>query len=203
MKPKNKQRKFLIIVFAIIIVAILVGVLVTLFLKKNPEEKEETSNLQQAVELVNNNYLYSYLVQGNIKVDDGFVIEDDIKYYYVNDELLSSIKTIEDINNLITNTFVDAKIASFYEKFENGHKYIEINGNLYVAKSENVCFSIVNYDQSDIKLGKIEDDKMQIELPNQTVYAYKENDKWLLGTNNNYCEDPKTNGNDTNQKKVS
>ena len=66
--------------------------------------------------------------------------------------------------------------------------YQEVNANnkvkILLEEDENlVCVK----DNAEVT-----EDKMQIRLSNQIVYAYKENGNWYLGTNNCYCMDNST-----------
>ena len=186
MKFLQKHKKILIIASIIIIAIIIAAIVIIILLNREKETSENTRNLERARELINNNFLYSYLMQGDIVTSDGYVEDEGIIYYYVEDELLSSIQSIEDINMLVQNTFIEGKHELYYENLANGNKYFERNGNLYVAKSTDTC-NIMNYKEIEVSIEGISEDKMQIRLPDQIVYAYKENDEWYLGTNNCYC----------------
>lgn len=183
---KKNKKKLIFVAFILLIITIAI-VITVIIINKQDKEKDNSEDLKRAKELMSNNFLYSYLIQGEIETADGYIENEGIKYYYVDDELLNSIKTIGDINNLINDTFIEGKKEMLYEKINNGHKYIERNNNLYVAKSSDVCLNIIKYDPNDIEIENITEEKMQIRLPDQIVYAYKENDNWYLGTNNCYC----------------
>ena len=187
----KKHKKALIITAVVLIILIIATVILVIILNKNNDKLDNSEDLKIAQELITNNYLYSYLMQGDINTTNGYIEENGTTYYYVLDEQLESIKTIEDINNLVHETFVEDKASIYYENLMKGNKYIEKDGQLYVAKISDVCSNIMKYETDEISLVEVTQDKMQIRLSNQIVYAYKENGLWRLGTNNCHCLDAK------------
>lgn len=188
----KKHKKVLIIAAVILVVLIIAAVVIAIILNKQSEKSDNSEDLKRAQELITNNFLYSYLMQGDIVTADGYIEESGTTYYYVNDDQLSSIKSIEDINNLVSETFIEDKANIYYENLINGNKYIEKDGTLYVAKNADICSNVMKYEADEISLAEVTEDKMQIRLSNQIVYAYKENGNWYLGTNNCYCMDNST-----------
>ena len=189
----KKHKKKIIISTAIVLVIILAVILAIFLIQKGKENNQENNDLtERAKELIRNNYIFSYLYQGDVKVSDGSIEVDGTTYYFVSDDNLTGISSWADITNLIKNTFVEAKRDLYYEKIENGHQYFETDDMLYVAKSDNICQKIPSANVNDLSISLIEDDKMLINWSNQSIYAYKENDNWYLGTDNFYCMDEYT-----------
>lgn len=188
---KKNWKKLLIIIIIIIVLIVLIVLLINIFVKKdiepNDPDSPQNSELEIARELIKNNYIYSYLVSGDIKTESGYIAYEDVEYYYINDEVLESIHSIEDMSNLIKNTFIKGKFSSYYDNLKAGHKYFESNGNLYVAKGDNVCQEFQSYDEEDISIASITDEEMVIKLADDYAYAYKQDDKWYLGMNYIYC----------------
>ena len=191
MKFIKKNWKKLLIIIIIIVLIILIILLINIFVKKdikpNDTDSPQNSELEIAKELIKNNYIYSYLVSGDIKTESGYITVENVNYYYINDGLLESINSLEDMSNLIENTFIKGKFSSYFDNLKAGHKYFESNGNLYVAKANNICQEFQNYDAEDISITSVTDDEMVIKIADGYAYAYKENDKWHLGMNYIYC----------------
>ena len=184
---KKNWKKLLIIIVLIILIILLINIFVKKDIKPNDTDSPQNSELEIAKELIKNNYIYSYLVSGDIKTESGYITVENVNYYYINDGLLESINSLEDMSNLIENTFIKGKFSSYFDNLKAGHKYFESNCNLYVAKGNNICQEFQNYDAEDISITSVTDDEMVIKIADGYAYAYKENDKWHLGMNYIYC----------------
>ena len=184
---KKNWKKLLIIIVLIILIILLINIFVKKDIKPNDTDSPQNSELEIAKELIKNNYIYSYLVSGDIKTESGYITVENVNYYYINDGLLESINSLEDMSNLIENTFIKGKFSSYFDNLKAGHKYFESNGNLYVAKGNNICQEFQNYDAEDISIASITDEEMVIKLADDYAYAYKQDDKWYLGMNYIYC----------------
>lgn len=185
----KKHRKKIILSVAILAIVAIIIVLLLIFQKDEKVSDETASLTERAKELIENNYLFSYIYQGDIAISDGIIKVDDVTYNYIVDENFKNISSWKDITSLIKNTFVESKWDIYYDKIESGHQYFENDENLYVSKSDTICKNLPPLNIDSVSIEDITDDKMQISWNNQIVYAYKENDGWFLGTDNFYCMD--------------
>lgn len=186
------KKHIKIIIIAVIALLIIGGAITAIILiSRNQEEVTEERNelLQRAKELVANDYLFSYIYQGNVNVTDGMIEVEGERYNYIDDEHFSEIKSISDIMELIQDTYVEERLIIYYERFDEGNKYLESDEVLYVQKREDVCNNLLEYNEDEISITEVSDEEMMINFDTQSVYAYKRNNEWFLGTNNIYCSD--------------
>lgn len=186
---KKHLKQF--IIFTIGLVAIIIVTIIIVVLLENSEKSQDEKNAltNRAKELIQSNYLFSYIYQGDVAISDGSIIVDDVTYNYIADENFKDINSWKDITALIKNTFVADKHDIYYEKIENGHQYFENDETLYVAKTDAICQNLPSLNLSSVSILTVEDDKMLINWNSQIIYAYQENDNWYLGTDNFYCMD--------------
>ena len=190
MKFIKENKKKIIIISVIVLVLIILTILVIFLINKNQEAAQKKDEMtERARQLVQNDYLYSYIYQGDVKTSEGAITVDDVTYYYVDDEKLADIHSIADINNLIKDTYTELKWENYFEEVDSINKYFENENGLYVAKGENTCNNIRDINIDDLYITNVQDDKMMIYWENNGVYAYNEDGTWRLGTNNFYCLD--------------
>ena len=158
---KNKKIIIFIIVGVIILICCFVLIAIGILKKDNPNQKVNQNNKLTNAEiekLITNNYLYSYLMQGDVKVGETYAENNDKKYYIVVDELLKDITSIEDINELIENTFTSYRIPTCYTEINESknNEYLEINDMLYVYK-KNVCENFPKLEINNLIQTEVED----------------------------------------------
>jgi len=158
---KNKIKLLIPIVLIIIIIVILI----TKFIKFNnskssidvekPLDNEVSLSQDRINEVVDKSYKYYLLKEGNITVlDDDVIIQDNKKYKRV---LLDGINSINDIDNLINNLFVDKFVAVNRNDIFNNRNYIDKDNKLYLEENYSQCN--VDYDLTKAKTtyGKFND----------------------------------------------
>ena len=175
---KNKKM-ILIIIFVLILIIIAVVLAMKL---TNKEEKPKEDLTVTAKELLENNYYYYYYTYGDIKTSEENILIEDTIYYKVTD---TNIKSIKEFNDMLNNSFISSIQVALTEE-TNKNTYIEIDGTLYVNKTDNPCKNIVKYDLSNITL-EGDDLKKDIYFDETKSQMYYENESWKLGGNNYYC----------------
>ena len=122
----------------------------------------------------------------NFKYTIKIVVKDGLANVYINDEHVFKNRNVGQVAGYIS-LCNGIAATSYYDNLKAGHKYFESNGNLYVAKGDNVCQEFQSYDEEDISIASITDEEMVIKLADDYAYAYKQDDKWYLGMNYIYC----------------
>ena len=158
-----KNKKLIIFLTIGVIILICCFVLIAIgILKKDNQNKDQNENNKvtnaEIEKIITNNYLYSYLMQGDVKVGETYAENNDKKYYIVVDELLKDITSIEDINELIENTFTSYRIPTCYTEINESknNEYLEINDMLYVYK-KNVCENFPKLEINNLIQTEVED----------------------------------------------
>ena len=178
------KKKEIIILISILVLTIIAIILTTvIFITKNNDKTNK--NLDNTfVTLFNNNYKYYYYMFGDIEVGDGYIVIDDTTYYSVIDE---NVLKIDEFNNVLNKTFVKDMIGNLLNK-EDYNEYIEIDSNLYVKKSENVCKNIKEFNFDNLNY-LYNDEKIEVKFDSTSTYIYNEDGDWKLGTNIYFCLD--------------
>ncbi len=186
---KNKKIFLIILITLLVIISfilIAIGIL-----NKNNEQNEENENLtvNDIKNLIKNNYLSTYLLEGDIKVTDSYMNMGDDIYYIVQDPLLENINSISDISNLIENTFFESRAATIFEKLKDDkyNQYVVAGDYLYVKKG-NVCkdFPEINYGEI---IQKELEDGIWIDYNDAGFKIKQEDNKWKTGTIIYECQD--------------
>ena len=186
---KNKKI-FLIILITILVIISFILIAIGI-LNKNKEQNEENENLtvNDIKNLIRNNYLSTYLLEGDIKVTDSYMNMGDDIYYIVQDPLLENINSISDISNLIENTFFESRTATIFEKLKDDkyNQYVVAGDYLYVKKG-NVCkdFPEINYGEI---IQKELEDGIWIDYNDAGFKIKQEDNKWKTGTIIYKCSD--------------
>lgn len=187
---KKNKKLFLIILIVLIVIAFLVIIATRIFKKNESESKKEDSLTTNDIKnLIRNNYLSTYLLEGDIKITDSYMnIGDDI-YYIVQDPLLENINSISDISNLIENTFFEGRAATFFEELTNEkyNQYVVVGDYLYVKKGD-VCKNFPKITYGDIMQNKLEDG-IWIDYNDAGFKLIQEDGKWKTGTIIYKCQD--------------
>ena len=150
---KNKKQKNVIIITLVAVVLLLLVVAGVIVLANKIKNKNENKNKEgntanvseesRVKEVYYNNYLISYIIEGDVQTGEGKLrIDGDPNVYYaVTDYLLEDFHSIEDINKLIDDTlYYEAAIKAYkLMDSEYSNKYTEYDGTLYVKKKENPC----------------------------------------------------------------
>ena len=186
---KNKKI-FLIILITILVIISFILIAIGI-LNKNKEQNEENENLtvNDIKNLIRNNYLSTYLLEGDIKVTDSYMNMGDDIYYIVQDPLLENINSISDISNLIENTFFESRAATIFEKLKDDkyNQYVVAGDYLYVKK-ENVCKDFPEIIYGEIIQKKLEDG-IWIDYNDAGFKIKQEDNKWKTGTIIYKCPD--------------
>ena len=186
-----KKKKIVVIIVLLLIVMILIGFGLNLILKKEDKKKEEDLT-PKIIEALNSSYLISYILNADVKVEDGYVIDTDgTYYYYVNDEILKDIKNIEDITNLIKKAYSEIYKLTYigYLSDKEYNRYIEANGNLYVAKKENPCKDLLTFDNKGVTYQDEGENKILISWSYEKIHAEINDNKVSLLNDVFYCLD--------------
>ena len=171
------KKKKLFIIFGVIIILIIIGIVITIIFQGRNEEKVEKELFDDIfLNLVDNNYKYFYYMYGDIQIDDGYIEENGTTYYHVNDE---KIMSLEDFDELVNNTFVDAMLVNLLE-VDKKNQYINVNGEVYVNKLENPCTSISEYDFDNLRF-KGDNEKKYVYYEQIRTEMYNEDGIWKLG----------------------
>lgn len=186
---KNKKIFLIILITLLVIISfilIAIGIL-----NKNNEQNEENENLtvNDIKNLIRNNYLSTYLLEGDIKVTDSYMNMGDDIYYIVQDPLLENINSISDISNLIENTFFESRAATIFEKLKDDkyNQYVVAGDYLYVKKG-NVCENFPTITYGDIAQQELEDG-IWIDYNDAGFKIKQEDGKWKTGTIIYKCPD--------------
>ncbi|MDE6284814.1 MAG: hypothetical protein K2M17_03635 [Bacilli bacterium] len=150
-------------------------------------KKDNTINESVLKELLENNDKISYILQGDVKTTDGFIKIGNLTYYYLEDEYLKDIKSLNDIHELISNTFIEEKRA-LYESYlndKNYNRYMMYKKDLYVLKTINPC--IIQFSDSPIQYESVNEKEITVTKGFIRTYAYKQKEKWYMSTLNYSC----------------
>ncbi len=155
---KNINIKNLVIIILVVIFVILLLITIYLYNIKNykesinnnvsdpanTEEKDDKVREKALIDALYNNFLISYILEGDIQIGDGKLVIDNENepYYAVNDYLLEDIHSLSDINQLIDNNLLDltAIKAAKIRESEYANQYIFSKNTLYVKKTKTPCF---------------------------------------------------------------
>ena len=101
-----KKKKIIIIIILLFILMIILGLGLNLFLKKEDNKVEEdiTSKINEAL---NSSYLISYILNADIKVEDGYVIDEDIRWEVDGKEAQKGLNTSFDLGKNTTINIID------------------------------------------------------------------------------------------------
>lgn len=147
MKDKENKKKYIkLIAIGIMIIAIILLIAVStalIFVNKKEEAPIPVLTDEQAIDYFYNNYLISYLIEGDVQVGEGTltVKETGEKYSAVSDEKLKNISSSEDITDLVIKTLRndDANKALDMLADENYNNYVTVGGQLYIKKTSKIC----------------------------------------------------------------
>ncbi len=135
---KNKKIKKIILVMVILISVIVVVCLVVVF---KLISRNKTNDEALFKELIQVDYLASYILMGNIEVGDATATFDGQEYYAVIDEKLKNYNSVTKIMDLFNKYYTESS-SSHYRKYfsdpEYNH-YYDFGGILYVLKKEPAC----------------------------------------------------------------
>ncbi len=180
------KKKILIALLIVLILAVIVVIsLVIIFSKEKQTEKESEQTIEERVqELVNNSYRYYLLKEGKLNLGEAYIVLDDVKYYMVVDDWLTSIKYIDD---LIVDTFTDNFSVDLYNAIFDKHDFVEMNGRVYVNLGTSTCNEEYNPNLDDFKY-KIEDEDLIIQIDGIAIRTYMEDGKRKLNLPIHSCE---------------
>ncbi len=187
-----KKNKKIFLITLIVIIVIICSILIAIgILNKNEKEVEANNALttNDIKNLIRNNYLSMYLLEGDIKITDSYMTIGEDTYYIVEDPLLESINSISDISDLIENTFFEGRAATLIEELTNEkyNQYIMGGDYLYVKKG-NVCKNFPTITYGDIMQKEVEDG-IWIDYNDAGFKIIQEDGKWKTGAVIYKCKD--------------
>lgn len=169
-----KKETILKILLTISIILLLV-VSTIVFINKKDNNNSNNDNNAKYEELTNDrvrdliisSYYYYLLTYGKIPLKEGTYVSKNIEYH----EMKLPFNSFEDIDNLISDTFIKSKqqIATNLYEEKTTRKYLSVGDTLYVSidKEDTSCDKVVEYDK-DFELTKIS--------PNKYTLSYIYND---------------------------
>ena len=113
----------------------------------------------------------------------GHLGHDNEEYSPVSDKY--NIKTIEEIYDMIDNTYSFALKGDLVENFNNYNRFIDLNGKLYV-KFRNKCF-INDYNEKELSIKDVKDEVITYVYDNKEYEAYYKDDLYLLDSSPFTC----------------
>jgi len=173
--------------YAIILVTIIMIVIVLILIVVNINEKSNVNDnlIQERInEIIDNSYKYYLLKEGHITLGNDIIVKDGITYRIIEEEWLTKI---DDIVNIIEDTFIKSREYNFYNGIFDKHKIIEQDGNLYINLSEENCEVDFEINKSNITFEKKDNDTILIDFDVYRIYSYYEDGKWKLSNNIYVC----------------
>lgn len=177
-KDINKNKIIIALCAIVLLLLVIVGVVV-LANKINNREKDKAgenaptakAEEEMAKDLLYNNYLISYILEGDVEIGEGKLnIEGNpTTYYAVTDPLLADIHSIGDIYDLIDNdlTAIAAVRARKLMQSEYANQYTSRNDVLYVSKIAEPC--------EIYEGGPLDKSKMKYRVDGDSVFAVYDN----------------------------
>ncbi len=196
---KNKKKLIIIIISIVCVLALIAGAVVYLVIKNNkPKEKENPTEYnekdveEQVRNAFYNNFLITYILEGDIQVGEGTLRIDgsDDVYYAVTDYLLEDIHDISDINDLITNNLTPAAEVRARKVMSSSYanQYMSQNDVLYVKKTATPCFRLEEKVDMNIAEYKVIDNRLFTVYNNVPYEVSKDEDgKYTASTLWNTC----------------
>lgn len=175
------------IIVLVVLIILVVGFDLYLVNTKNgntkPDNNKTTTTVNSKLkELAYKDYLVTYILMGDVKTSEGYIEMDGITYYVVDDELFKDINSIDDITNIIEDTFDEPHAVYFmnYLHDENYNNYLVSNNHLYIKKGSNLCKNLLPYNESIMRIenGNGNDGDKHIVIDEAIVRASKLNNKW-------------------------
>lgn len=181
------KKKKIIIAIIIGLIVIVAGGISIFMIKRNIDIKNSENKFNDRVkELLENSYDYYYFTYGDVQTTEAAIEVEDKKYYFVNDD---KYKTIDNLINVIENTFVPDKLPDYIEKLNSNHEYLEADNKLYVKKSDNICKKEYDIDYNNLKIEDVDEDTKILTWNNTFTYIYLVDNEWYLSTEVFYCVD--------------
>jgi hypothetical protein len=171
----NKKNKSFIIILIIILGVILLTIGIICIAKNNKSSNSSNNKkLTKITSLLKNDYLVSNYVFGKPNTDEANVIIDDTKYNIIVDK---DVTSINDLNNLINNTYTGDILTTYLIKLNEYNKYVETENKLYVNIN-----SKCNIDKFDDKISIVSetDDTVTVKTNNRTVKVSKDGNIYKL-----------------------
>ncbi len=170
-KKKIKANMAIIISCIVVFLVVAIGVVILSVnkIKNKNNDSNKTENKPalkeegKAKELLYNNYLISYILEGDVEIGEGTLgIEGDPNVYYaVVDSRLQNIHSLSDIYSLIDNNLFDEAAIRARKLMESAYanQYVSSGDTLYVKKMDSPCAINENepLDKDKIEYNKIDD----------------------------------------------
>lgn len=184
---KETILKILLTISIILLVA--VSTIVVINKKDNNSPNNDNTKYEELTndrvrDLIISSYYYYLLTYGEIPLKEGTYVSNNTEYH----EMKLPFNSFEDIDNLISDTFIKSKqqIATNLYEEKSTRKYLSVGDTLYVSidKEDTSCDKVVEYDK-DFELTKVSptrytlsyiyNDENKVEL-----YVQYEDGSWKL-----------------------
>lgn len=187
---QKKNKILIIIIILLIVIAISLSVIFILNKRENNNQninntvKEKFTFYKEKVStLLQNDNIIKQLFYSKIDVGSENITVDNEEYSPVSDKY--NIKTIEEIYDMIDNTYSFALKGDLVENFNNYNRFINLNDKLYV-KFRNKCF-INDYNEKELSIKDVKDEVITYVYDNKEYEAYYKDDLYLLGSSPFTC----------------
>ena len=172
-------KKIIKIIICVIVAVIISLILIYVFFIKGKNMDYDENDIKQQIEkLLENDYRYYLLKNGNITLGEGSVTINDVEYYYVNEPWLNSENDVQDI---VFNTFSEKNATDKYNEITDKYSFIVYDNKLFVdASQKNDEELSPKYDTTKYTYRIIDEDTMIINLNGISIYTYLEDGSWKL-----------------------
>lgn len=191
----NENKTKIIFISSVLVVLFVIGLIGGIFLYRINLKKEIKVSItdERVEELYDNNYKIFYLLNADVGVTEGYVKNGDYTYYYLEDEVVSDIKSFNDIYDIIEDTYIEHRADQYAHLFgeETSNQYFSFKDVLYVKKKENVCKNMPVGEKRG-KLYEVVDEQTVIIYPEDIgIYASLHDGEWKLELQGWSCQDIK------------
>lgn len=187
---KKKNKILIIIIILLIVIAISLSAIFILNKRKNNNQninntvnEKFTFYKEKVSTLLQNDNILKQLFFSKIDVGSENITVDNEEYSPVSDKY--NIKTIEEIYDMIDNTYSFALKGDLVENFNNYNRFIDLNDKLYV-NFRNKCF-INDYNENELSIKDVKDEVITYVYDNKEYEAYYKDDLYLLGSSPFIC----------------
>ena len=181
MKKKNK----ILIIIIILLIVIAISLSAIFILNKRENNNQNINNTvnekftfykEKVSTLLQNDNIIKQLFFSKINVGNENITVDNEEYSPVSDKY--NIKTIEEIYDMIDNTYSFALKGNLVENFNNYNRFIDLNDKLYVKFRNN---------ENELSIKDVKDEVITYVYDNKEYEAYYKDDLYLLGSSPFTC----------------
>lgn len=159
-----------------ILIIIICLIAITGCYNKN-EELNEKDYKEEIATLLENSYNLSLFAYGKLEYEDSIITIKDKQYKQIKND---SIKTINELNNLLENVYVPERLELFYETLYSKKEFVEIENKIYVNDKEESCDIGDNYDFTSFNISLQTDENLIIDIDEFSYYVYIRDNKLYL-----------------------